>query len=1014
MKCFPRRLLYVAAAALGVVLVLVALPLQSAPADPHVATSGPRSPEEERRSFHVPEGFEVQLVAAEPYVRKPININFDARGRLWVTESVEYPFPAKEGVRHRDSVRILEDTNGDGLADEVTTFASGLNIPIGVLPLSKGAMVFSIPNISLFHDRDGDNRADGREVLYQTYGYGDTHGMTGEFTWGFDGWIYACHGFQNTSTVRAKDGSTITMQSGNVYRIKPDGSRVEQFTHGQVNPFGLAFDPLGNLFSCDCHSRPIYQLLRGAWYPSFGKPHDGLGFGPEMMRHDHGSTGIAGIAYYAADHFPPAYRGTVFVGNPITNRINHDRIEWTGATPRAVQLPDFMRSDDPWFRPVDIKLGPDGALYVADFYNRIIGHYEVPLTHPGRDRERGRIWRIVYRGTKEVPVNTLAREPRTDWTRATVAELLDDLAHPNLSVRMISTNQLVERGVDAVPAVRMALNASSSPVQRVHLLWALERWGQLSDNLLTAAARDNDRGVRVHAQSILAERKSLATEHAALVLEGVHDKDPLVKRAAADALARHPATANMAPLLQLLHMVPAVDTHLRHVVRMALREQFRSDATWKELAASLTTRDAQAVADICPGVPSAAAANFLVDQMKRNAETRAPRLDFVQHCARYLPEERLGELLAIVRERGSASDRVGILKAFLQGTQTRGRALRDDAMRWAESLTRKLLDSPREQETLSGLELCGSLKLESSRPILIARSTDKKLSEAQRNAAMAALVALEPRKAVSTLSEVLTDAANPPAIRDKGAQLLGGINRPEAHDAQLKALAAAPGRLQVTLAAGLVGNTGSAEKLLKAVEAGKASPRLLQERIVELRLARLNMPNWRERVGKLTQGLPAADQRVQQLFQSRRMGFESTHGEAARGLKVYEKHCAICHPLANKGAKIGPQLDGIGIRGLDRLLEDILDPNRNVDQAFRLTTLNLNNGQVISGLLLREQGAVLVMANAQGQEVNVPKETVEERAVSQMSPMPANFVDQVSEADFYDLLAYLLEQKPKN
>ena len=128
-----------------------------------------------------------------------------------------------------------------------------------------------------------------------------------------------------------------------------------------------------------------------------------LGFGPEMVTHDHGSTGIGGISFYAADQFPEAYRGTVFIGNVVTNRINHDRIEWHGSSPNGIEQPDFVWSEDNWFRPVDIELGPDGALYVADFYNRIIGHYEVPLTHPGRDRKRGRIWRIVYQGTDGKP-----------------------------------------------------------------------------------------------------------------------------------------------------------------------------------------------------------------------------------------------------------------------------------------------------------------------------------------------------------------------------------------------------------------------------------------------------------------------------------------------------------------------------------------------------------------------------------------------------------------------------------
>jgi putative heme-binding domain-containing protein len=148
------------------------------------------------------------------------------------------------------------------------------------------------------------------------------------------------------------------------------------------------------------------------------------------------------------------------------------------------------------------------------------------------------------------------------------------------------------------------------------------------------------------------------------------------------------------------------------------------------------------------------------------------------------------------------------------------------------------------------------------------------------------------------------------------------------------------------------------------------------------------------------------------VVSQRRAGFGRAPKDPALGARVFEKNCAICHQIANKGAKIGPQLDGIGIRGLDRLLEDIIDPSRNVDQAFRLTTLGLSNGQIVSGLLLREEGQVLVLADAQGKELRVPQSTVEDRTLSQLSPMPANLLDQISEGDFYHLLAYLLSQQP--
>ncbi len=489
-----------------------------------VSTSDPRTPEDERKAFHLPEGFVAELVAAEPEIKKPLNMAFDDRGRLWVTETVEYPFPAPEGKIPRDGVKILGDFGPDGRARSVRTFAEGLNIPIGLLPMPGGnsALVHSIPTVARLTDDDGDGRADRRDVLYQTFGARDTHGMTNAFTWGFDGWIYACHGFSNSSTVAGADHDAVTMQSGNVYRMRPDGTHLEYVTHGQVNPFGLAFDPRGNLYSCDCHSRPLYQLLPGAWYPSFGKPNDGLGFGPEMVTHDHGSTAISGITYYAANQFPAAFRDTLFIGNVVTNRINHDRIEWHGSTPRGILQPDFLWSEDNWFRPVDIELGPDGALYVADFYNRIIGHYEVPLTHPGRDRERGRIWRIVYRGKTEKADAPRSIDPvRLDLPDAKPAELIEALGDPNITVRALAANQLAGRPIEpgVIASLKSSATRDANPDRRVHAAWVLERTGQLDEPTLNTVAHDADAKVRVHAFRILAGRPALPSTQRDMVVE---------------------------------------------------------------------------------------------------------------------------------------------------------------------------------------------------------------------------------------------------------------------------------------------------------------------------------------------------------------------------------------------------------------------------------------------------------------------------------------------------------------
>ncbi|PAW87865.1 MAG: hypothetical protein B9S33_05745, partial [Pedosphaera sp. Tous-C6FEB] len=511
--------------------LLVVGQLPAAPA-PKLFTEGvrasePLSPEEQRLKFHLPAGFKIQLVAAEPDLRKPMNMAFDSAGRLWVTESREYPFAATNAALARDTIRIFSDFDDHGRARKVTTFATNLNIPIGIYPFRaprgsgqqsaisgqpsaisgqpaansgqpaansgqptavssqqkagtpppSGAdrrplnadslvwkcLAWSIPNIWLFEDTDGDGVADKQEKFLGPFDFSrDTHGNQASFRRGLDGWIYATHGFNNQSRVSGRDGHEIFLPSGNVYRFRLDGSRVEHWTHGQVNPFGLTFDPLGNLYSADCHSSPLYQLLRGAHYPSFGRPHDGLGFAPTTIQHTHGSTAIGGIVHLSDPAWPAEFRDNILLGNVLTSRINRDQLEWRGSTSVGRELPDFLRCDDPWFRPVDLQYGPDGALYVADFYNRIIGHYEVPLLHPGRDRERGRLWRIVppsvaaevRRRTGDDAAKESASSPRRlpDLTRLDRDGLLQELLGHNPTRAALAREELALRPDPDLPA----------------------------------------------------------------------------------------------------------------------------------------------------------------------------------------------------------------------------------------------------------------------------------------------------------------------------------------------------------------------------------------------------------------------------------------------------------------------------------------------------------------------------------------------------------------------------------
>lgn len=999
----------------------------------HIAPTDALTPQQQRKKFHLPPGFAIQLVASEPAIGQPMNLNFDAAGRLWVTSSFEYPFPARgEGVQKRnprfpgvgdhpprDRLTVFAGIGRDGRARTRTDFATGLNIPIGNVPIPHGALVYSIPGIYRCLDTDGDGKADTRTMLYGRFGNLDTHGMSNSYTRWIDGWIYGCHGFSNTSRIRDASGRVTVMRSGNTYRFKQDGSRFEQFTWGQTNPFGLTFDPLGNLFSADCHSKPLYQLLRGASYPGIAASHrdDGLPFGPTMISHNHGSTGICGPAYYAAEQFPPGYRNGLFLCNPVTGRVHHDRVKVVGSTILADTQPDFIRCDDPWFRPVDAQVGPDGALYIADFYNAIIGHYEVPLKHPKRDRTHGRIWRVIYTGTKDKPVPP-PRMP--DLTKLSLKQLVAKLADANLVVRTLATNEIVDRHARAwfpLTEVWDALHDSRSPEQRAHCLWVLERLHVLDAKTVRRLAADPHRLVRVHLMKALAERKSWDDETDALVLKAINDRDAFVQRAAADALARHLRAAHVKPLLRLWSSAPTKDTHLVHGLRISLHDHLRVEKIAAAVQEEIPAGDPLAgrLLDVHRMVHAPFSASVVFAHLRRAKRLPGQLERDLYQAARYVPRRQLAAVSEwAAKQRSSRFVRLHVLLAVSRAWQERGVKLPKVHREGAATLLAELAAGRAAPGLLErAVGLAGEMELHAALDDLLNIAGDPKRPVPLRRRAFESALSIDSARTLPVLRRTVKDPRANPQLRSAGIGLLGKSSAGGARRDLLELLPTAPYAVAQSIARALVATPAGAKTLLAKIEAGKASRQLLRDRYVLFGLHVAKPPMLEQRIAKLTAGLPKVDAKLQQMLAARRRGFAKSNHDAAAGAKVFKKTCSACHRVEGVGGKVGPDLDGIGLRGVDRVLEDVLDPSRNVDPAFRRSTIVTTAGRIHTGLVVEQEGPVVVLVDEKGEKVRIPKNEIDRRRISPLSAMPGNVSELVKEPDFYDLLAYLLSLRKK-
>ena len=504
---------------------------------------GPLAPEAERATFKLAPGFVAELVIAEPAAKKIVDVAFDDAGRMWAVTASEYPLDGNEDSRAaelyarggRDQVLVVERP-WEGEAKSPRVFADGLAMPMSVLPLEHAALVQHGSEILRLDDTDRDGRADKREVLLRGFGIEDSHLLPHRFLRAPDGWVYMAQGAFNHSNVVDRSGRTTRFDYCKLARFTLDGERFEVLGVGLNNIWGIAFDARGEFLIQEANDMGfgVIPFVFGATYPGIGqdrlRPYAPVQ--PTATELRFGGTGLSGLALTtSAGVLPAPFEGAVFVANPIERKVQAVRRVGSGLETRFEMLPELLTSSDTRFRPVAIHFGPDDGLYVVDWYNPIISHNEVPRTHPDRDRERTRVWRLR--------ASNAPRFEPPDVTRFDARALVAGLESPRMFVQRAAWRQIVDRKlVELAPQLKqLALDASKPVAARALALWSLEGLRSVDAQLASAMLRDADAALRQAAVRGFASSGATLEQWLALDPQPLLDADLEVRCEALRAVA---------------------------------------------------------------------------------------------------------------------------------------------------------------------------------------------------------------------------------------------------------------------------------------------------------------------------------------------------------------------------------------------------------------------------------------------------------------------------------------------
>jgi putative membrane-bound dehydrogenase-like protein len=968
------------------------------------------TPEQAIRKMQVPEGFRVELVASEPQVMNPVAMAIDARGRFWITESFEYP--RQSAGPGRDRIKILEDTDGDGRVDLVKVFAEGLNIPSGIALGHGGVWVANAPDLLLLQDTDGDDRADKSEVVLTGFGRADTHELPNSLTWGPDGWLYGLNGVFNPGEVKHQ-GKTQAFTC-TLFRVHPRTREFQLFCEGTSNPWGVAFDEEGQAFVSACVIDHLWHLVESGYYHRQGGPYPPYTWKMEsIVDHAHQMAAYCGITYFDSDAYPEPYRRKLYMGNIHGGCINVDRLQRDGATYRGIEEPDFLTANDAWFMPVVQKTGPDGCLYVLDWYDRYHCYQDANRDPAGIDRGHGRLYRVRYGDSP--------RAPRFDLETESDEQLVARLGSANIFFRETAQRILGERTGEGTRARLAALveDATASRTARLHGLWALVSSGPLEPALHARLLRHEDPTVRSFAVRA-AGNQGASTGVSTALIEQVRsratDTSADVRLQVAVAAPKLAGEATMDWLLAVLQ-ASGDDRITPHVV-------------WQNLQ-PLLAREASAFVQAVERVeqPSAGFSRLLPQGIARLLDEPSRQRDLAKLLAEVVEDVRWTsrvdcleatrlEWLALGPPRETLdvwhAELLPVLRQVVTADDAADREpgdgkVRDQRLSLECRCLAALLGDAESQQALRLLVGAGALPPDADE---VDRSTPR-LDAAQEDHVLAVLGALEDDSILELLPRWIEDSP-----RDDAPRLIalldafGRLHEERVAEQVLAHFDRIPAPQRPRAVELLMQRTPWAVLLLRAI----AEERLPRESLHINQVRRLQAVNDEQVRGRVSdlwgRVREERNPQVEQSIAAVRKLWSERAGDAARGQAVFRKTCAQCHVLHGQGEQVGPEITRNGRASFDQLLSNVFDPNLVIGEAYQAHNVVTRDGRSLSGLLVEQTPERVVLKVQGGKVETVARNQIEELVVSPLSLMPEGWEKQLGEQELVDLLSYLVLEGP--